>query len=757
MAGKAPNEGRGIRVALWIACGFALCACGGGADTVENDPAPSTPPTTPPPQNPPPGPSGLDARPSNTTCLAPAQPNPGSVALSPVFSALTFTKPILMLQAPGDTTKWYVVEQDGVVRTFANDNSVSSTTTFIDIDARVNSTSGEAGLLGMAFDRDFATSGRVYLSYTANPTTGGQLESRISRFTMSGSVLNPASEEILLTIEQPFTNHNGGNIAFGPDGMLYAGFGDGGSGGDPQNNAQNRSTLLGKMLRIDVRGNGAYTIPADNPYATTGTRCQAGESGSGALCAEIYAYGFRNPWRWTFDRGVSTPDLWLGDVGQNAWEEVDRVEKGGNYGWRFREGAHCFNPSTNCPITANGAPLIDPVAEYGRDLGGSITGGYVYRGTAIASLVGRYVFADFGSGRFFVLVPGTGGTLQRQTLLEANISPSSFGEGHDGELYVIDYGGKLYKLVFGSGGASSTIKTQLSQTGCFDPANPTQPAAALIPYAPSAPFWSDGASKARWMAVPDGQKITVNSAGDWEFPNGTVLVKNFTLNGELIETRLFMRHSDTGNWAGYTYRWNASHTDATLVTGGLVATIGSQQWVYPSEAQCLQCHTPAAGGSLGLETRQLNTTFTYPSTGRSANQLDTLEAIGLFTASPARVTAMPDPADTTRPVGDRARAYLHTNCAQCHRPGGGAPGSLDLQYTTAMASTGTCNADPASGDLGVAGAKIIAPGDASRSVLYLRMNRRDAQQMPPVGSLVVDTEGVALMQQWISGLSGTCQ
>jgi uncharacterized repeat protein (TIGR03806 family) len=235
-----------------------------------------------------------------------------------------------------------------------------------------------------------------------------------------------------------------------------------------------------------------------------------------------------------------------------------------------------------------------------------------------------------------------------------------------------------------------------------------------------------------------------------------VLVKNFTLNGQLIETRLFMRHTDTGNWGGYTYRWNDSHTDATLVSGGLVADVGGQEWVWPSEAQCLQCHTNAAGGSLGLEVRQLDSSFAYP-TGRTANQLDTLEAIGMFAASPVRAAAMPNPADATQPLGDRARAYLHTNCSHCHRPGGGTSVNLDLRYTTAVADTSTCNVTPASGDLGVAGAKIIAPGDAAQSVLYLRMNRRDENQMPPIATGLVDNEGAILLQQWISGLNASCQ
>jgi uncharacterized repeat protein (TIGR03806 family) len=716
--------------------------------------------TTGTPPGIPTGPSGLDTRPSNTSCVAPAQPSSGaSVASSRVFPNLSFSNLVLLLQAPGNTTKWYAVEQGGTVRVFDNVNDTSTAATYLDLTGPV-SFGGEAGLLGMAFDPNFATNRRVYLSYTANPTVAGSvLESRISRFTESGGVLNPASEEILLTIPQPFENHNGGNIAFGPDGFLYAGFGDGGDGGDPQNNSQNRSTLLGKMIRIDVSGNGAYAIPSTNPYSGGGTaRCQAGTAGAGTRCQEIYAYGFRNPWRWSFDRASATPDLWIGDVGQGAFEEVDRVPSaGGNYGWRIREGAHCFNPSSNCGTTANGEPLIDPVAEYDHNVGASITGGYVYRGTAIASLVGRYVFGDFVSGRIFGLLPNNGGGFTRTELLSSGSLISSFAQDADGELYFLDYGGAIFKLVASGAAPSNPVPSLLSQTGCMSSTDITQPASGLIPYAPAAAFWSDGATKARWMALPDGARITVESDGDWTFPSGTVLVKNFTLNGNLIETRLFMRHMDTGNWAGYTYRWNTNHTEANLVTGGLIDTIAGQSWTYPSEAQCLQCHTSGAGFSLGLETKQLNTTFHYPSTNRDANQLATLQAIGMFANTITTQPAFVDPFDAAQPVTERARAYLHTNCAQCHRPNGGTPVNIDLRYATAIGSTNTCNVVPTAGDLGVSGARIITPGNAASSVLHLRMNRRGANQMPPLASHQVDAQGATLLQTWINGMTGTCQ
>jgi uncharacterized repeat protein (TIGR03806 family) len=271
----------------------------------------------------------------------------------------------------------------------------------------------------------------------------------------------------------------------------------------------------------------------------------------------------------------------------------------------------------------------------------------------------------------------------------------------------------------------------------------------LIPYDVNAPFWSDGANKERWMALPDGERIAVQGDGDWSFPNGSVLMKHFRLAGRLIETRLFMRHPD-GAWGGFTYQWNAAQTDANIVRGGAVRDIGGgQRWIFPSESECLQCHTSIADRALGLETAQLNRSLTYSQTNRTANQLTTLNHIGLLSptiADPASQPAMPD----------AARAYLHTNCSQCHRPGGPTPSTLDLRYTTPLSATEACDAPPHSGgDLGLgANARLIAPGSAANSLVVNRMNRRDSFAMPPLGSNVVDAAGVALMTQWIDGLAG---
>jgi uncharacterized repeat protein (TIGR03806 family) len=708
------------------------------------------------------GQGGLDSRPSNTSCFAWDRPTAGSTISLSRFTNLTFTAPVKMLQSPNNNQHWYVLQQGGIIRRFTGTNP-SSATTVLDITSRTfNLSQSEAGLLGMAFHPNFPTDPRVFIYYIDRSMVG-QLSAFTATVDANGAAtFNAASEHRLMSINKdldpnggppPQDNHNGGDIAFGPDGYLYLGTGDGGGGGDPQESAQRLTTLLGKFLRIRVNGPGAaYSIPSDNPFAGNAV-CPSIARSSGN-CPEIYAWGLRNPWRWSFDRGTGT--LWAADVGQGAYEEVNTIQRGGNYGWDCREGAHNYE-TTGCPASG----LIDPVAEYGRTLGESITGGYVYRGSQATTLLGRYLFADFGSGRIWAWIPNAADPSSRAPtqLLQTSLNISSFGQGNDGELYVTDYvSGALHRINFQGGGSGGTAPATLSATGCVNPSNATQPASGLIPFSVSAPFWSDGAAKDRWMALPNNTTISVGSNNDWDFPNSTVLMKNMRIGSRLIETRLFMRHPD-GNWGGFTYEWNAQQTDANLVQGGAVRDIGGgQQWIFPSETQCMSCHTSAAGRSLALETSQLNRNHTYPQTGRTANQLLTLNAIGLFNPpilNPSSQPSMPDPADTGAPLASRARAYLHTNCAQCHRPGGPTGVALDLRYTTSFASTNTCNVSPQAGDLGVgANARLIAPGNVSNSILINRVNRRDAFGMPPLGSTQIDAAGVTLLTQWVNSLSG---
>jgi uncharacterized repeat protein (TIGR03806 family) len=699
---------------------------------------------------------GLDERPANPGCIAPERPTDGTflVTVDAFPAAPAFTQPTKILQAPGDASRWFVLEKGGLLKVFSTANP-ASVSTWLDLTGPVNP-AGEGGLLGMAFHPNWPATREVFISYT---TDGSPLTSRISRFIVDNAT-QPGSytEQVVLTVNQPYDNHNGGDIAFGPDGALYIGLGDGGSANDPDNLAQNHTRLLGKMLRINVVGvafpSPGYTIPGDNPFAGN-AKCGAGSNA--AACPEIFASGLRNPWRWSFDR--PTGDLWLGDVGQSSREEINRIQRGGNYGWDCREGLLDFSGGSGCSIPSPMTGPIDPVIDYPHGNGdASVTGGFVYRGAALPGLQGRYVFGDFSSGRIRALTSNGLGGYASEELLNTPYNISAFGLGEDGELYLADYGGgRIYRLGSGNAGGGDTIPSSLADTGCVSASDPTQPAPGLVPYAVNAPFWSDGAFKERWLALPDGFRINIEASGDFDFPSGSVLMKTFRLGGKLVETRLLMRHPD-GVWAGYTYEWNDAQTAATRVIGGKTRFVNGQNWIYPSEGDCLRCHTAAAGFALGPEIAQLNRSFTYPTTGRNANQLATLEHIDMFSAPlpapPESLPALANPADASASLDNRARAWLETNCAQCHRPGGPTPSGIDLRALTPLASTGTCDVPPQAGDLGIPNARLLAPGDAGRSILVARSNRRDGNGMPPVGSNQVDSGGVALLSEWINSLGG---
>ena len=693
-----------------------------------------------------PQPMGLMERPSNTSCLAPERPASGAViSLANAFPDLSFSKPVKMLQSPVNDKRWYIVQQSGSVRTF-NDTD-STTENFITLPSDIlNDVPNEAGLLGMAFHPQYGVSNyKVYLSYTAD-ADGGGLESRISEFSSldNGATLSLDSEKVLIRLKQPYNNHNGGDIAFGPDGFLYIGFGDGGSAGDPENNAQNLQNLLGAMLRIDVDNGSPYSIPADNPFADN-SACADG------ACPEIYAWRLRNPWRFNFDS--ATGDLWLGDVGQYAAEEVNKIQRGGNYGWNFREGFVCYN---NEPC--GDGSMVDPIVTYatGTD-GNAITGGFVYRGNEIPNLEGIYLYADYGYGKIWALFYDQEGKPAPVLLLGSSYFISSFAQSRSGELYITDLGsGRIFKIMDDNEPTVSNFPVKLSETGCMDTTDITKPGPALIPFDVNVPLWTDGAVKQRWFALPDNTTITINDdANNWVFPIGTVFVKHFYLGSDLIETRTLIRHDD-GDWAGYSYEWDEDGLDATLLQGGKVKNINGVDWRYPSSAQCMLCHTPASGFTIGPETLQLNRDYTYPN-GVTSNQLVTMDHIALFNNSlPADVNSMhqlPSIDDLTKSVDSRARAYLHANCAFCHQANGTGRGPANFHYLTSADAMGVCNIDPEAGDLSVNNAKLLTPLDPDASIISLRMKSQDVNRMPPIGTGITHAEGVALIDEWINGIS----
>jgi glucose/arabinose dehydrogenase len=341
------------------------------------------------------------------------------------FPNLSFVAPVFLAGLPG-TTQAVVVEQGGMIHRFDVDAQVMSTVVMLDISSQVLF-SGEQGLLGLAFHPDFANNGFFYVHYSAsNPR-----RSVLSRFTYNSQtgLASASSEFILLRLTQPFTNHNGGALAFGPDDKLYIALGDGGGGGDPDDNAQDRGNLYGTILRIDVDAGNPYGIPPDNPFV--------GEAG---VREEIWAYGLRNPYRFSFDRQTGT--LWAGDVGQDALEEIDIIQAGGNYGWRVFEGTQPFTSSQNTPPNAI---LIPPVIEYDHSLGTAVIGGYVYRGAATPTLWGTYVYGDFGSGRIWSLEYNGVQVVSNREI--ANVAGlTSFGEDNGGELYAVSGSGDIFRF-----------------------------------------------------------------------------------------------------------------------------------------------------------------------------------------------------------------------------------------------------------------------------------------------------------------------
>ncbi len=714
--------------------------CGGGGGSSGGG---QPPPSTPPPVDP----FGLTQRASLASLQLPDTGSGGTFSLAPAYPNLTFTSALFFAGVPGDR-RAVVVEQNGRILAFTDDPSATTSRLVLDLSGRVLF-AGEQGLLGLAFDPDFIVNRYVYLHYIEDAPRRSVI-SRM-RWDVGSDLIEPASEKVILEVEQPFANHNAGMLAFGPDEMLYVAMGDGGSGGDPLNNAQDRSTLLGNVLRLDVHpadDTVAYELPADNPFI--------GETG---VREEIFAWGLRNPFRFSFDR--QTGELWLGDVGQNEIEEVNVVTSGGNYGWRVFEGTRPFDNSAN---TLPDSAFTPPVFEYDHSQGISVIGGYVYRGSRLANLFGRYLLSDFGSGSVWALTWDGSGVTDSEIIATA-VNPTSFGEKNDGDVVVVSRGNGIFQLE--DGGAGGQIPALLSETGVFSDLTTLAPASGLVEYAPNHPFWSDNASKRRWIGIPDAANVGFTS-DDWSFPVGSVAVKHFELaldqnnpgNTTRLETRILI-HTTRG-WEGFTYRWNDNGTEAALLSGRETAFFDiteagggtrQQQYDFPSRTDCLSCHTQAAGFVLGVKTPQLNGDFDY--SGVVDNQLRSWNNVSLFDrdiGDAAQYTAYPAVDDTTAAVAERARAYLEVNCSQCHQPGGTAPTNLDLRASVADGAMNAIGITPSAGDLGAAGANIITAGDRNASVLWLRMQALDGNRMPPLSTHLVDEVGSDVVGAWIDSL-----
>lgn len=715
---------------------------------------------------------GLEKRVPWTTSQVKGSPEPPDpYRLARVFPTLNFAEPLDLTPAAG-FNRLFVTQRDGKIFSFPVEPDVPRADLLLDVGHTT---------YGFAVHPKFAENGYVYVVYVIDPQRTQPDGTRLVRYQTRPNqrwAADPASETLILT--WPSGGHNGGCLKFGPDGYLYVSTGDGSGIADELQTGQDLGDLLGSILRIDVdrtEPGRNYAIPKDNPFVNTpGAR------------PEVHAYGIRQAWKMNFDPQTGT--LWAGEIGQDLWEMIYIIQKGGNYGWSVREGSHPFRPERKRGPT----PILDPIVEHPHTAFRSITGGLVYGGKRHPELRGAYIYGDFDTGRVWMLRYDA---RQKKVTEHRQLADSPrriicFAEDDRRELYLLDFMGGMYQLEAVPPTTDRPVfPTRLSQTGLFASTAEHLPAPGVIPYSVNAPLWSDGADKERFLALPGMSQIEFDATTypqpapgarpGWKFPDGTVLVKTFSLelvpgdptSRRRLETRIFHVERVEGTeeygdqyWRGYTYIWNDEQTDAMLAPAeGLdrqyeiadpAAPGGKrvQTWHFPSRAECTLCHTVSAKYALGVNTHQMNRDHNYG--GVIANQLATLEHIGVFTAPlPQRPENLPKLAnyeDPSENLDRRARAYLEANCAHCHRKWGGGNADFQLLFTLPLEETGTLGVRPQHGNFGLDDPRLLVPGDPDRSMIFHRMQKLGQGRMPHVASLVVDQEAVKLIREWIRHL-----
>ncbi len=715
---------------------------------------------------------GIAKRTPWTTSRIKGTPEPPPPYRSEVaFPKLTFSEPLDLVQAPG-TDRLIVAERRGKIFTFRNDRQAGKEL-LVDL---------KTSIYAIACHPRFADNGYLFVTYIEDPDKESPTGTKVARFEVKRGkswTCDRLTEKVVF--EWPSGGHNGGCLKFGPDGYLYIGTGDGSGIADQLHTGQNLGDVLAAMLRIDVdqpdQGK-AYGVPRDNPFVNT----------KGAR-PEIWAYGLRQPWRFSFD--TKTGDLWAGEVGQDLWEMVYRVQKGGNYGWSVMEGSHPFRPKRKRGPT----PILPPVIEHSHTDFRSLTGGYVYHGTRLPELEGAYIYGDFDTGRVWALRYDGKKVRDHKELVDTPYRIVSFGEDVSGELYFVDFiGGQIHRLINAPPVRQAVpFPRKLGETGLFASVKDLQPAPGLIPYTVNSQLWGDHATKERYLALPGNSKIEFDvltypqplpgATPGWRFPDGTVLVKTFFLEMDRgnsatkrrLETRILHFEQLEGTqevgdqyWRGYPYVWNDEQTEAFLLgPEGLNRdfTIRDQQaangtikqtWHFPSRAECTLCHTMPAKFALGVNTLQFNKVHDYG--GLQANQLRTLEHLGIFTkplpAPPEKLPHLVDHNDKNQNLGLRARAYLHSNCSHCHMKWGGGNADFQLLAMLELKDMGIINVKPAHGAFDIKDARLIVPGDPERSILLYRMKKLGLGRMPHIASSVVDEAAVKLTEDWIRQLPG---
>ncbi len=703
----------------------------------------------------------------------PDPPNPYTTQLA--FPKLKFFEPLAFSWVPG-TNRYAIATRPGKIYTFENQRNTETKDLLIDLKRTV---------FGVVMHPKFASNGYFYVvSVTDQEHPEG---SRLSRFQVTSRKPLSAtlkSEQIILKWKSG--GHNGGCLRFGPDGYLYLATGDGSGIADQLQTGQDLTDLLGAILRIDVDHNEEgrnYRIPADNPFVSR-------KNARG----EIYSYGHRQVWKYSFDK--PTGALWAGEIGQDLWEMIYRIEKGGNYGWSVQEGTHPFRPQRPKGPT----PILKPVIEHSHEDFRSITGGFVYHGSRLPELKGRYIYGGYDTGRiwgfrFLERPDPRGKVIDHYELANTQIRLVAFAQDPAGEIIMLDFaGGQLHQLVKAPPVTQTKpFPRKLSETGLFASTKDHQPAPGLIPYSGKAPRWSDHALIDRFIAIPGKAQIEFDTVTypqpapgappGWRFPDGTVLVKTFSLEMEAgnpksarrLETRILHHERMPGEenqygaqvWRGYTYIWNGEQTDATLLpSGGLnqeftvrdPAAPGGERkqvWRFPSRAECTLCHTMASKYVLGVNTLQMNKNHDYH--GVVANQLDTLNHLGIFSKPLAKpVSQYPQLSnyeDKKVKLADRARSYLHANCSHCHRKWGGGNAEFQLLASLPLNQTGTLNTPPGQGKFGLQQPALLVAGKPEQSLIYHRMTRLGLGRMPHVGSNVRHQNAVNLVRDWIKQLS----
>ncbi|WP_164101276.1 PQQ-dependent sugar dehydrogenase [Candidatus Laterigemmans baculatus] len=691
--------------------------------------------------------SGVEPRAAWTTSRVVGSPQPPlPYTTENAFPELSFPQPVEIVAIPG-TRRMLVAGLRGRLDSFqlppeGNEATAPPPDLFFDLLAHAPKLNH---LYGVAFHPQFEKNRQLYVCYVLPP--GQEDGSRVSRFQVLDTEpprVDPDSEEILLTWFSG--GHNGGCLQFGPDGYLYISTGDGVGPNppDPHGAGQDVTNLLSAVLRIDVDhadGNRPYTIPPDNPFISLPD-----------ARGEIWAYGFRNPWRMSFD--PESGDLWVGDVGWELWEMIYRVTRGGNYGWSIMEGRQPINSDAPRGPT----PIQAPTVDHPHTEAASITGGVVYWGDRLPKLRGAYIYGDYETGKIWGLRLGSNGEVAwHQELADSTLKLVSFGVDHRGELFLLDHTGSIHRFVENPrAGQPSEFPERLSETGLFTSVPDQQPAPGVVRYTIHAPMWQDGATSQRWIALPGKSRVAAKD-GKWEFPDGTVLVKTLSLpdvRGRSVHLETQLLHFDGRDWNAYSYRWDADQRDAELVpeegadavwelaADDPDATPQQVQWHYASRSDCLRCHNPWSGPPLAFDPLQL----------QRLEWLDAAEVTSDAGASADNVGQRPtlvDPHDPDATLDERARSYLHANCAHCHRLHAGGAVLSQMAYDLEPAATQMIDAPPTQGDLGIEGARVIAPGAPERSVLLYRIAKAGQGRMPRLGAHRVDPRGLALLYRWV--------